>query len=58
MKRRKAEGKELELIFELLEKGHTPGEITEILWDKHRIARTPHSIYRILDKNKEEVSSA
>jgi hypothetical protein len=49
--RRKATPDELKLIFDLHEMGHTPGEITEILWKQHDIARSPGSIYCILDRN-------
>ncbi|MHA1881912.1 MAG: hypothetical protein ACTSUO_02575 [Candidatus Thorarchaeota archaeon] len=52
LKPRKAEGKELALILDLFRKGHTPGEITEILWFEYGIARSPYSIYKILERQE------
>ena len=53
LRRRKALGRELELILTLNNEGHSPGEITEILWYRYGLPRTPFSIYRILGRNED-----
>ncbi|MGY5854453.1 MAG: hypothetical protein RTU92_12870 [Candidatus Thorarchaeota archaeon] len=46
---------DLKIIFALTKIGHTPGEITEILWYEHDIARSPYSIYSILERYKQQL---
>jgi hypothetical protein len=52
LKRKTLSDTELQLINLLHDQGLTPGEITETLWYQHAIARSPGSIYSILNRKK------
>ncbi|MFW9803740.1 MAG: hypothetical protein ACFFFC_13855 [Candidatus Thorarchaeota archaeon] len=51
--RRSPVKKELGIIMSLAEKGHSLGEITEILWKKYGYARRPTSVSDILKKYRQ-----